>query len=56
VVTTYITAVVLDNGEVHFYDDIHGEAAALEEELIASGALESRESRLAAPAIATGAE
>jgi len=42
VVTTYVTAVVLDNGEVHFYDDIYGKDAALEEELIGSGALDSR--------------
>jgi murein L,D-transpeptidase YcbB/YkuD len=42
VVTTYVTAVVLDDGEVHFYDDIYGEDATLEEELIDSGALKSR--------------
>ena len=42
VVTTYITAVVLDNGEVHFYDDIYGEDAAFEQELMDSGALQSR--------------
>ena len=33
VVTMYVTAVVLANGEVHFFDDIYGEDAALEKEL-----------------------
>jgi murein L,D-transpeptidase YcbB/YkuD len=34
-VTMYVTAVVLENGEVHFFEDIYGEDAALEEELAA---------------------
>jgi murein L,D-transpeptidase YcbB/YkuD len=42
VVTTYVTAVVLDSGEVHFYDDIYRQDAALEEELIGRGELKSR--------------
>ena len=33
VATIYVTAVVLENGEVHFFDDIYGEDAALEKEL-----------------------
>jgi len=33
VVTTYFTAVVLENGEVHFYEDLYGEDAILEQEL-----------------------
>ena len=33
VVTTYVTAVVLESGEVHFFEDIYGEDAALEKEL-----------------------
>jgi len=35
VMTIYVTAVVLENGEVHFFDDIYGEDAALEKELAA---------------------
>ena len=35
VVTTYSTAVVMENGEVHFFPDIYGEDAALEKELAA---------------------
>jgi murein L,D-transpeptidase YcbB/YkuD len=35
VVTLYSTAMVLPNGEVHFFKDIYGEDAALEEELAA---------------------
>ena len=35
VVTTYSTAVVMENGEVHFFPDIYGEDAALERELAA---------------------
>jgi L,D-transpeptidase YcbB len=34
-VTTYSTAVVMDNGEVHFFPDIYGEDAALEKQLAA---------------------
>ncbi len=33
VVTMYSTAVVMENGEVHFFQDIYGEDAALEKEL-----------------------
>jgi L,D-transpeptidase YcbB len=33
VVTTYSTAVVTENGEVHFYEDLYGEDAILEKEL-----------------------
>jgi murein L,D-transpeptidase YcbB/YkuD len=33
VVTTYSTAVVMENGEVHFFPDIYGEDAALEKQL-----------------------
>jgi murein L,D-transpeptidase YcbB/YkuD len=33
VVTMYVTAVVMKNGEVHFFEDIYGEDAALEKEL-----------------------
>ena len=36
VVTMYVTAVVLENGEVHFLDDIYGEDQALDERLAAS--------------------
>jgi murein L,D-transpeptidase YcbB/YkuD len=32
-VTMYVTAVTLENGEVHFLDDIYGEDAALDKEL-----------------------
>jgi L,D-transpeptidase YcbB len=32
IVTTYSTAVVMKNGEVHFFQDIYGEDAALEKE------------------------
>jgi L,D-transpeptidase YcbB len=35
IVTTYSTAVVTENGEVHFFPDIYGEDAALEKELAA---------------------
>ena len=35
VVTMYATAVVLDSGEVHFFDDIYGEDQALEKKLSA---------------------
>jgi L,D-transpeptidase YcbB len=35
VVTTYSTAVVIENGEVHFFPDIYGEDAALEKQLAA---------------------
>ena len=35
VVTTYSTAVVMKNGEVHFFPDIYGEDASLEKELAA---------------------
>lgn len=35
VVTTYSTAVVMENGEVHFFPDIYGEDAALEKQLAA---------------------
>jgi murein L,D-transpeptidase YcbB/YkuD len=33
VMTIYVTAVVADNGEVHFFEDIYGQDAALEQEL-----------------------
>lgn len=33
VATMYVTAVVLETGEVHFFDDIYGEDAALEKEI-----------------------
>ena len=33
VTTIYVTAVVFGNGEVHFFEDIYGEDAALEKEL-----------------------
>lgn len=36
VVTMYVTAVALDNGEVHFFDDIYGEDEILERRLAAS--------------------
>ena len=36
VVTMYATAVVLENGEVHFFEDIYGEDEALEKQLVAS--------------------
>jgi murein L,D-transpeptidase YcbB/YkuD len=32
-VTMYVTAVTLENGEVHFFEDIYGEDAALDKEL-----------------------
>jgi L,D-transpeptidase YcbB len=38
VVTMYVTAVVLENGEVHFFQDIYGEDAALEEEIAEAAA------------------
>ena len=34
-VTMYLTAVVMKGGEVHFFQDIYGEDAALEKELAA---------------------
>jgi murein L,D-transpeptidase YcbB/YkuD len=40
-VTLYATAVTLANGEVHFFEDIYGEDAALEKELARSGSLVS---------------
>jgi murein L,D-transpeptidase YcbB/YkuD len=33
VVTMYVTAIVLESGEVHFFEDIYGQDAALEQEL-----------------------
>jgi murein L,D-transpeptidase YcbB/YkuD len=33
VVTVYVTALVLESGEVHFFDDIYGEDTILEKEL-----------------------
>jgi murein L,D-transpeptidase YcbB/YkuD len=36
VVTTYSTAVVTENGEVHFYEDLYGEDDILEQELDAA--------------------
>ena len=36
VIIVYATAVVLDDGEVHFFDDIYGQDAALEA-LLAQG-------------------
>ena len=41
VVTMYVTAVVLENGEVHFFEDIYGEDAALEKELAGARPLSS---------------
>jgi murein L,D-transpeptidase YcbB/YkuD len=38
VVTMYATAVTLENGEVHFFDDIYGEDEALEQRLAGSPA------------------
>jgi murein L,D-transpeptidase YcbB/YkuD len=35
VVLMYATAVVMSNGEVHFFQDIYGEDAVLEKELAA---------------------
>ena len=37
VMTIYVTAVVLENGEVHFFDDIYGQDAAFEKELAEAG-------------------
>jgi murein L,D-transpeptidase YcbB/YkuD len=34
-VTAYRTAVVMENGEAHFFPDIYGEDAALEKQLAA---------------------
>ena len=31
--TMYVTAVVLENGEVRFFEDIYGQDAALEKEM-----------------------
>ena len=36
VVTMYVTAVALENGEVHFFDDIYGEDEALKQTLAGS--------------------
>ncbi len=36
--TIYVTAVVLENGEVRFFDDIYGEDAALEQEIAEAAA------------------
>jgi murein L,D-transpeptidase YcbB/YkuD len=45
VVTMYVTAVALDNGEVHFFDDIYGEDEALEQRIAGSfGRREANES------------
>jgi murein L,D-transpeptidase YcbB/YkuD len=44
VVTMYVTAVALDNGEVHFFDDIYGEDEALEQRLAGSPGREANES------------
>jgi murein L,D-transpeptidase YcbB/YkuD len=41
VVTWYATAVALANGEVHFFEDIYGEDAALEKQLARSPTLAS---------------
>jgi murein L,D-transpeptidase YcbB/YkuD len=35
--TIYVTAVVAENGEVHFFEDIYGQDAALEQELAEPG-------------------
>ena len=35
--TNYVTAVVAENGEVHFFEDIYGLDAALEQELAGDG-------------------
>jgi len=40
----YVTAVALDNGEVHFFDDIYGEDEALEQRLAGSPGREANES------------
>jgi murein L,D-transpeptidase YcbB/YkuD len=37
VTTMYVTAVVTENGEVHFFEDIYGKDAALEQELAEAG-------------------
>jgi len=37
VMTIYVTAVVAENGEVHFFEDIYGKDAALEQELAEAG-------------------
>jgi murein L,D-transpeptidase YcbB/YkuD len=39
VVTMYVTAMVLASGEVHFFEDIYGEDAALEKELAGAASL-----------------
>jgi L,D-transpeptidase YcbB len=41
VVTMYVTAVALENGEVHFFDDIYGEDEALEQALAGAPPLPS---------------
>jgi murein L,D-transpeptidase YcbB/YkuD len=37
VMTIYVTAVVAENGEVHFFEDLYGKDAALEQELAEAG-------------------
>ena len=37
VMTIYVTAVVAENGEVHFFEDIYSQDAALEQELVGAG-------------------
>lgn len=37
VMTIYVTAVVAENGEVHFFDDIYGQDAAFEKQLAEAG-------------------
>jgi murein L,D-transpeptidase YcbB/YkuD len=46
IVTMYMTAVALESGEVHFFEDIYGEDEALEKEL---SDVSARASRRAAP-------
>jgi murein L,D-transpeptidase YcbB/YkuD len=37
VMAIYVTAVVAENGEVHFFDDLYGKDAALERDLAEAG-------------------
>ena len=46
VVTMYLTAVVMKNGEVHFWQDIYGEDAAFEKDLAAQPHVTSTSRRL----------
>ena len=49
VVLMYATAVVMSNGEVHFFRDIYGEDQALEKELAAQRSRRHEESRILYP-------